>query len=73
MRRAATCLAALFFLAPSMAAQQTVDHAAWDGLLRRFVSEGLVDYAGLKPERGVLDRYLKQLGGVDPAQLGSLE
>ena len=50
-----------------------IDHAAWDGLLRRFVSEGLVDYAGLKQERGVLDRYLKQLGGVDPAQLGSRE
>ena len=56
-----------------VAANQTVDHSAWDGLLRRVVSGGLVDYAGLKQERGILERYLKQLGGADPAQLGSRE
>ncbi len=59
--------------APYAAAQQTVDHTEWDGLLKRYVKEGLVDYRGVQQERVILDRYLNSLAATDPAQLASRE
>ncbi len=56
-----------------LAAQQTVDHAPWDGLMRRYVKGGLVDYQGLQRERAVLDQYLAQLTGANPDALPSTQ
>jgi hypothetical protein len=44
-------------------------HGAWTNLLRRYVSEGLVDYAGLKRGRSELDAYLRSLESVERAEL----
>ena len=49
-------------------AQQFFDHAVWDGLLRRHVQAGLVDYAGVAKERETLDRYLASVAEVSPSQ-----
>ena len=41
---------------------QTVDHIAWDTLLRRYVSAaGKVNYAGLKADKAALEAYCKTL------------
>ena len=56
-----------------VSAQEAFDHSAWDGLLRRYVKAGVVDYEGLQRERAVLDRYLASLQTVDPAQWPSRE
>jgi hypothetical protein len=40
------------------------DHATWTAVLKRHVKERGVDYAGLKRERGELDRYLATLRAV---------
>lgn len=50
-----------------------VDHSQWDQLLKRHVIQGLVDYQGLRGERGVLDQYLAQLKTADPTALPSEE
>ncbi len=52
-------------------AQDIVDHAPWDGLMRRDVKDGLVDYQGLQRERAALEQYLAQLAHVDPDTLPS--
>jgi len=40
----------------------TVDHSAWDQLLRKYVSgTGKVNYKGLKANKGALEAYLKTL------------
>jgi hypothetical protein len=47
------------------------DHAALDGLLRRYVDDaGFVDYAGLASEKQTLDHYLDALGQADVENLG---
>ena len=48
-----------------------VDYGSWDALLRQFVEEGRVDYAGLAGQRASLDAYLAGLAEADPAALGS--
>ena len=68
-----TAVVILGVAAPCVAAQQTVDHATWDGLLKRYVKEGFVDYRGVQQERAVLDGYFTSLRDVNPAQLGSRE
>lgn len=60
------------------AAQAAIDHAPWDGLLRRRVDEqGRVDYVGryfsLVTDQTVLDGYLARLATVQPDQLASKE
>lgn len=45
------------------------DHARFDGLLRRHVTEGLVNYAGLMEERATLQEYLQQIAESDPDSL----
>ena len=42
-------------------------HAGYDALLKQFVSEGRVDYQGLKDHGAALDRYLDGLAGVSEA------
>jgi uncharacterized membrane protein YdjX (TVP38/TMEM64 family) len=49
----------------------TVDHAAFDAMLRAHVdADGWVDYAGLQAERAGLQAYLAHVGQVDLAPLG---
>ena len=50
-----------------------MDHAPWDGLLRRDVKDGRVDYRSLQQARVVLERYLAQLAYVDSNALPSPE
>lgn len=61
----------LLLASPAMA--QQVDHAAWDSLVRRHVTHGLVDYQAIQKERALFDRYVERLASVDPAQLDSTE
>ena len=43
------------------------DHAPWDRVLKRFVTEkSRVDYAALKAEPGDLNRYVSQLAARSP-------
>lgn len=44
------------------------EHAAWTALLRRFVHDGAVDYAGFKASEDALDGYLRQLVVVKPEE-----
>jgi len=62
-------LAAASFLA----AEQTIDHTAWDQFLQRSVKDGLVDYRRLQKEEEALAGYLASLQDVDLAQLSSRE
>lgn len=45
------------------------EHAVWGGLLKEFVHDGgLLDYQGLAKKRGELNRYLRSLEAVTPAE-----
>ena len=50
-----------------------IDHRVLDGLLRRFVTDGMVDYGGLKHFQSVLQQYLEQIAGLDQRQHGRNE
>jgi hypothetical protein len=54
-------------------AQQVLDHDLYAQLLMQHVRDGVVDYAGLKRQEALLDRYLDQLAGVDPDGLADKE
>lgn len=45
-----------------------VDHGVWDYLLKSYVSNGLVDYDGMKKDY-LFREYVKQLGSCDPEAL----
>jgi hypothetical protein len=53
----------------AVAAAGDREHAAWTSLLRRYVSDGLVDYAALKRGRPELDGYLRSLESVERSEL----
>ncbi len=57
--------------APTTVVRDSMDHGAFDRVLRRFVdTEGQVDYAGLTARAdSVLRPYLTQLATTDPAAL----
>lgn len=44
-------------------------HAPWDGLVRSFVHDGVVDYGCMQVHEAQLDRYLAALAAVDPERL----
>ncbi len=47
--------------------QPTVQHGTFDGLLKKYVSPaGVVDYAGLKKDRKILDAYTAELAKEIP-------
>lgn len=46
-----------------------VDHGLFGELLKKYVHDGKVDYAGFKAEEDKLDRYLQHLEGVQPGEL----
>jgi hypothetical protein len=45
--------------------QDCLDHSAYDGLLKKFVKDGRVNYAGLKTEQQTLKSYLDAVAKVD--------
>jgi hypothetical protein len=70
--RAAAVALALAVADPASAAPAAdleSEHAAWTSLLRRYVSDGLVDYPGLKRGRSELDGYLHSLESVEGSEL----
>lgn len=49
------------------AASSSFDYDDWASTLERFVDDdGRVDYAGLRADRGSLDRFVEQIRGVSP-------
>ena len=50
-------------------ANPMVDHGIYADLLKKYVINGKVDYAGFKTEESSLDRYLKLLEAVDSKSL----
>lgn len=60
---ATLCLVAM----PGHAQGQEFSHAAWDRVLKKFVTqEGRVDYEALRGDRADLDAYVKQLSERSP-------
>jgi hypothetical protein len=58
----------------SIASTETVvDNNLYGKLLKKYVRDGKVDYAGFKTEEAKLDRYLKILENVDPEKLSRNE
>jgi len=51
----------------------TVDHSIYADLLKKYVNNGRVDYAGFKSEEAKLDDYLKILEAVDSKSLAEDE
>jgi hypothetical protein len=51
----------------------TVDHTIFSDLLKKHVNNGAVDYAGLKTNEAMIDRYLKVLEDVAPDKLSRNE
>jgi hypothetical protein len=47
--------------------------AAWGRVLSKYHDDGGIDYAGLKRDRGDLDRYLASLESADPSKMGEDE
>ena len=54
-------------------ASPIVDHGIYAGLLKKYVRNGRVDYAGFKSEEKKLDEYLKILEAVDSKSLSKDE
>ena len=50
-----------------------VDNSLYSELLKKYVSNGKVDYAGFKTEEAKLDRYLKILEKTEPEKLSRNE
>jgi len=50
-----------------------VDHGIYGELLKKYVNNGKVDYAGFKSEETKLDQYLKQLEAVNSNNLSREE
>lgn len=79
MRLVITILVALHALLTGQAAHAAIDHAAWDGLLKRHVVElrggqaTQVDYAGFGAERSTLKHYLNRLSAVSRTEFDNLD
>jgi hypothetical protein len=64
--------AALFFMAGlASAVEFDRTHAGYVALLNRFVTDGRIDYKGLKTDRGALDRYLDSAAEVAETQFNA--
>jgi hypothetical protein len=66
-------VAFLVFVGPSAAAEGVFDpnHTLYDGVLKGFVKEGLVNYAGLKENPESLNQYLADLSQVKEQEFKS--
>ena len=62
-------------IAPQLLAASVtvVDNSIYGKLLKKYVRDGKVNYAGFKAEEATLDRYLKILENVDPEKLSRNE
>ncbi len=60
-------------LHPLASTGTTVDNSLYGELLKKYVRDGKVDYAGFKTEEAKLDRYLKILENVDSEKLSRNE
>lgn len=58
------CLLAIIMVVPHAFAQPEALHSPFDTVLKSFVVDGSVDYAGLRKQRGQLDAYLESLARV---------
>ena len=72
--RLVTVLMLLYFISafglhPATWANPMVDHGIYAELLKKYVINAKVDYAGFKSEEAKLDRYLKLLEAVDSKSL----
>lgn len=72
-RWAAVGVAVLFVLTPPAAPGGLVDHHPWDQLLRRYVKDGGLDYAGLEKDKPLLESYLASLDKIEPEKLSKNE
>ncbi len=64
----------LTLVASSPAAAQSLDHRAWDAILKAHTTTGArVDYGALKQDPAALDGYLKQVAARWPAGLAKAE
>ena len=63
--RARLALLLLLWLPAGLLRADLVDSEPYDGILRDYVREGWIDYAGLLREQEVLDGYLAQLAQAD--------
>lgn len=64
-------LAACTEAPPPPAAPFDHQHGLFDQVLRKYVANGLVDYAALRNDREALDRYLQSLAEVRPKDYAS--
>ncbi|RFP66429.1 DUF547 domain-containing protein [Hymenobacter lapidiphilus] len=56
-------------LNPTSQGGRTLDHSAWDGLLKKYVDDqGMVNYKGFQQDSAALNSYLKTLGDNLPAK-----
>jgi hypothetical protein len=58
-------LAASIVTTGFLADDSRFDYTAYDEFLHQYVENGLVDYAGIKSDKTLLDKYLEQLRRVD--------
>jgi len=66
---ATTILIAGMWVAAAGVHAAQVDHSLFASLLSRHVTDGVVDYKGVKDDEAILDRYLDALAAVDPEPL----
>ncbi|MGC8492793.1 MAG: DUF547 domain-containing protein [Syntrophobacteraceae bacterium] len=68
----AVCLLILVSSASGWCSQQ-VDNSIYAGLLKKFVKNGVVDYAGLKKNEAEVDKYVTLLKQTNPQNLSRNE
>ena len=76
--RLVTVLILLYFISalglhPATWANTVADHSIYAELLKKYVTNGKVDYAGFKSEEAKLGQYLKLLEAVDSKSLSQNE
>jgi hypothetical protein len=54
---------------PGLALENKINNDIWAELLRKYVHEGVVDYAGFQRDEDKLDLYLAELAAYNPEEL----
>jgi hypothetical protein len=72
-RRFSVNILICIFCFPVLAFAQTkFDHSDWDGLLKKYVHNGLVDYRSFQESHAVLGQYFEKVEKLPAAELGEL-